>query len=593
MPFNKNQLDLSQILQHLVKEGIIHEENLRLRQKLNQHNLEGSTKQAKISLHPFVYIVERNWKNQKTGTPITMDTLMQWLSKKSGNPLYKLDPLQIDVNAITRVMTYSYARNFNILAVEVSPTLITIATSDPWHTSWVNEIARINQKKIKLVLLDPLQITRYINEFYHVANSVISAGLDKSRQHNIKPQNFEQLLELGNKGELDSNDHHVISIVDWLLKYAFSQRASDIHFEPRRDQGYIRFRIDGKLQQVYNIPAMVMMAVSSRIKILARMNVAEKRLPQDGRIKTRDNDNNEVELRLSTMPTAFGEKLVIRIFDPKLLQLDFHQLGFSVTHNHLWQQLIQHQHGLVLVTGPTGSGKTSTLYASLKQLAKPEVNVCTIEDPIEMIEPVFNQMQVQEQIDLSFSNGIKTLLRQDPDIIMIGEIRDVDTAQMAIQAALTGHLVLSSLHTNDTASAVIRLIDLGIPAYLVENSLLGVMAQRLVRVLCPHCKQAVSISRQQWQAFCGEHLLPVPEKIYQPGACEQCRFTGYSGRIGVFEIMNCSSEIKTLIHHNANPRQIRQQAIDEGMQSLRCSAIGKVSEGITSMEEALKVIADY
>ncbi len=280
--------------------------------------------------------------------------------------------------------------------------------------------------------------------------------------------------------------------------------------EPRRDAGNVRFRIDGVLHQVYQIPTPVMAAMTSRIKILGRMDVVEKRRPQDGRIKTRTPDGDEVELRLSTMPTAFGEKLVMRIFNPDVLVKDFTELGFSEEDKERWSQLVTRPHGIILVTGPTGSGKTTTLYSTLKQLAQPDVNVCTIEDPIEMVEPQFNQMQVQAAIGLDFAAGVRTLMRQDPDIIMVGEIRDQETADMAIQAALTGHLVLSTLHTNDAPSAVTRLLDIGVEPYLLHSTILGVLAQRLVRTLCPHCREPVTIDEETWRSLTLPWRLPLP-----------------------------------------------------------------------------------
>ena len=364
-------------------------------------------------------------------------------------------------------------------------------------------------------------------------------------------------MELGRAGKLDANDQHVINIVDWLLQYAFDQRASDIHLEPRRDQGNIRFRIDGVLHEVYQVPAAVMTAVTSRIKILGRMDVAEKRRPQDGRIKTRNPDGKEIELRASSLPTAFGEKLVLRIFDPEVLVRDFSQLGFDPGESSQWQQLIREPHGIILVTGPTGSGKTTTLYSSLKQLATPQVNVCTIEDPIELVEPSFNQMQVQSNIELDFADGVRALLRQDPDIIMVGEIRDLETAEIAIQAALTGHLVLSTLHTNDAPAAVTRLLELGVPPYLLRATLLGVLAQRLVRRLCPHCKHPVELSAERWQELTAGWELPHPESIYEANGCLECRETGYLGRVGLYEIMPLDTGIKSQLLEGVDAQDLR------------------------------------
>jgi general secretion pathway protein E len=436
------------------------------------------------------------------------------------------------------------------------------------------------------VFSNPEDIARYLVEFYGISRSVLGA----ERQNEATPaaagiQNLEQLIELGRSGKLDVNDQHVVSIVDWLLQYAFDQRASDIHVEPRREQGVIRFRIDGVMQQVYQLPAAVMLPVTSRIKILARMDLAEKRRPQDGRIKTRNPDGQEVELRLSTMPTAFGEKLVMRIFDPMVLLKDFRALGFTETDEKLWNGMIENPHGIVLVTGPTGSGKTTTLYSTLKQVATPDVNVCTVEDPIELVEPAFNQMQVQQNIDLTFASGVRTLLRQDPDIIMIGEIRDAETAEMAVQAALTGHLVFSTLHTNDAPASVSRLLDLGVAPYLIQSTLLGVIAQRLVRTLCPLCKRETELTDADWQALVTPWKVQKPRKVYAAVGCLECRNTGYKGRVGIYEVMPMTDEMRQLIMRNGNSLDIAEQAQREGVRNLRQSGLLKVKSGVTSLEE--------
>jgi general secretion pathway protein E len=407
--------------------------------------------------------------------------------------------------------------------------------------------------------------------------------------------NFEQLVEIGQTNkQLDANDQHIVHVVDWLWQYAFDQRASDIHMEPRREVGEVRFRIDGVLHPVYQIPMPVMSAMTSRIKILGRMDVVEKRRPQDGRIKTRTAGGQDVELRLSTLPTAFGEKLVMRVFDPEVIVKDFAELGFSEDDKTRWKQMIEQPNGIILVTGPTGSGKTTTLYSTLKTLATPEVNVCTIEDPIEMIEPSFNQMQVQQAIDLGFADGVRALMRQDPDIIMVGEVRDLPTAEMAIQAALTGHLVLSTLHTNDSASAVTRLLDLGVAPYLLNSTILGVMAQRLVRILCKHCKEKVPFDEGRagdisWEEFVAPWKAKRPTHIYRPVGCLECRNTGYTGRIGLYEILLLSAEIRRLITAEADLAGIREVAYKEGMKPLRISGAMKVAMGLTTLEEVLKV----
>lgn len=378
-------------------------------------------------------------------------------------------------------------------------------------------------------------------------------------------------------------------MLDWLLQYAFNQRASDIHLEPRRVQSNIRFRIDGIMYLVHKIPTSVIIAVISRIKVLARMNITERRIPQDGRFKI-TNNNKEVELRLSTMPTAFGEKVVMRIFSPDILLQNFTELGFNARDKSLWFKINQTKHGIVLVTGPTGSGKTTTLHVTLSNLVSSKVNVCTIEDPIELIDPLFNQMQVNNKIGLSFSSGIRTLLRQDPDIIMVGEIRDFETAEIAIQASLTGHLVLSTLHTNNASSAVTRLLEIGIKSYLIKMTLLGVMAQRLIRTLCPNCKTQHNISDEQWLEITHPLLVNKPATIYQATGCVDCRNTGYFGRTGIYEIFVNTKDIQKHITPDCNEALLAKTAIKEGMVTLKLNGINKIAQGITSIEEILRVM---
>nr|MBL8454768.1 type II/IV secretion system protein [Zoogloeaceae bacterium] len=450
----------------------------------------------------------------------------------------------------------------------------------------------ILKRSIRRVLANPLDIERFRVEFYNLARSVKNATrLDPQRANPIA--NFEQLVELGdNNRQFDANEQHIVRIVDWLWQYAFDQRASDIHVEPRRTLGSIRFRIDGVLHQVYQLPISVINAMTSRIKILGRMDVVEKRRPQDGRIKTRTPQGAEVELRLSTLPTVFGEKLVMRIFDPDVLVRSFAEMGFSDDDRHRWSHMTRQANGIILVTGPTGSGKTTTLYSTLKQLATPEVNVCTIEDPIEMVEEGFNQMQVQAAIDLGFADGVRALLRQDPDIIMIGEIRDLRTADMAIQAALTGHLVLSTLHTNDAPAAITRLLDLGVPPYLINATVLGVMGQRLVRTLCPHCKQRHPLGaddERDWKQLVMPFKSPLPTGVSRPVGCLECRDTGYRGRVGIYETLLMSAPLRKLVTPGADLAAIRQQAYREGMKPLRVSGALKIAEGLTTFAEVIQV----
>ena len=541
-------------------------------------------KQAKM--HPLEIIADAKLK-QTNGLSLTIEVLMAWLANWSGQDFYQIDPLKIDPQKISEVMSFAFAQRHQILALEIHASHVVIASDQPFIDHWEADLFHVLKKDIQRVLVKPDDLRKFTVEFYELAHSVNKAGAQTDDKGYT--QNFEQLLELGNQSNPDANDQHIVNIVDWLLQYAFDQRASDIHIEPRRDIAQVRFRIDGVLHNVYEFPAKVGLAVTSRLKILGRLNVAEKRKPQDGRIKTRNKAEKEIELRLSTLPTAFGEKLVMRIFDPEVLQCSFADLGFSSEDLRRWNEMISQPNGIILVTGPTGSGKTTTLYSTLRELATAEVNVSTIEDPIEMVEPAFNQMQIQNSIDLDFATGIKALMRQDPDIIMIGEIRDLETAEMATQAALTGHLVLSTLHTNDAPSAVTRLMELGIPPYLIRATVIGVMAQRLVRTLCPTCKKPQTLNPEDWTMLTKPWKTPLPTNAQQPAGCLECRNTGYKGRAGVYEIMPLSEAVKENIHDHGQANDIRKQAIKEGMHSLRLSGANKVAKGQTTIDEVLRV----
>ncbi|MDQ5882134.1 MAG: ral secretion pathway protein, partial [Pseudomonadota bacterium] len=543
-------------------------------------------------IHPLVLIADQKWRNLlPPNKPLQLEDVSEWLAARVGLEYVHIDPLKVDFSIVTDVMSSAYAGRFKILPLKVTTKEVVIATAEPYIRDWEKELAPILKKDVRRVIANPSDIARYLVEFYNLARSVKTAA--KAGGNTSGLASFEQLIDLGRSNrQFDANDQHIVNIVDWLWQYAFEQRASDIHIEPRRELGIVRFRIDGVLHQVYQIPMAVATAMTSRIKLLGRMDVIEKRRPQDGRIKTRTPEGQEIELRLSTLPTAFGEKLVMRIFDPDVLVRDFRELGFTDDDQKRWHSMTAQPNGIILVTGPTGSGKTTTLYSTLKQLATPEVNVCTIEDPIEMIEPAFNQMQVQRSIDLEFAEGVRSLMRQDPDIIMIGEIRDLETADMAIQAALTGHLVLSTLHTNDAPAAVTRLLDLGVPSYLINSTLLGIMAQRLVRTLCPHCKKEAAMRPEDealWNQLVAPWKANKPARIYQPVGCLECRMTGYSGRVGLYELMLMSPEIKKLIQPTTEIAKVREQAYREGMKALRISGASKVAQGVTTLEEVVKV----
>ena len=547
-----------------------------------------------LKMHPLEYIASLGLEDSfQPGKILEIEWLMQWLSVLSGQEYIHIDPLKIDVPTVTNVMSHAYAVRHGILALEVNSYEVVIASAHPWYTGWEDNLQHVNQNKaIRRVVANPAELQRFTSEFYRIAQSVQGA-VDNDGVQSNNLNNFEQMLELGNMKAPDANDQHIVNIVDWLLQYAFEQRASDIHVEPRREYCNLRFRIDGVLQLIYQMPTKVAAAVISRLKILGRMNVAEKRKPQDGRLKTINPDGNEIELRLSTLPTAFGEKLVMRVFDPEVLVKVFSELGFSKSDERRWSDMISQPSGIILVTGPTGSGKTTTLYSTLKLLATEQVNVCTIEDPIEMVESSFNQMQVQPKIDLTFASGLRALLRQDPDIIMVGEIRDFETADMAVQAALTGHLVISTLHTNDAPSVVTRLMELGIPPYLIRATLLGVMAQRLVRTLCPSCKHPMAIDKEGWKTLTKPWSAPMPAEVFTPVGCQDCRETGYRGRAGVYEIMPMSEAMRSLLSDDIDLQRLRRQAVKEGMYSLRLSGAQKVASGLTTFEEVVRVTPDH
>ncbi len=573
-------LDLHGLLADLLSDGRISQSDV--------NYLSGQSRSSdQAAMHPLSYVGSQNFADLSREGGILSETILTaWLAAKAGLKIVHIDPLKIKSAQITEVMSFAFAKRHGILCVEVLNEEVVVVCMQPFVTSWVPQLEHVARRKVRRVFASPSDVLRYTREFYSLSRS-ISGATGLSGLSGVG--NFEQLLELGALKDPDANDQHVVNIVDWLLQYAFDQRASDIHIEPRREVGRVRFRIDGMLHQVYELPSSITAAVTSRLKVLGRMNVAEKRKPQDGRIKTKRPDGDEVELRLSTLPTAFGEKLVMRIFDPDVLLQSFEQLGLSGEDYQRWQEMIGKPYGIVLVTGPTGSGKTTTLYSSLKSLATVEVNVSTIEDPIEMVEESFNQTQVQHNIELDFAAGLRTLMRQDPDIIMVGEIRDHETASMAVQAALTGHLVISTLHTNDAATGITRLLDLGVPSYLIKSTVLGIMAQRLVRTLCPHCKLKAVVDSEVWRNLVKPWKVAEPKVIYQPVGCVECRNTGYSGRQGIYEILPFTESLQELVTDKCELDDLRKLAMREGMRSLRLSGAQKVAQGVTTIEEVLRV----
>jgi general secretion pathway protein E len=582
-PAPDRPLELRQVLEGLLADGMLTAEQA-------GPFLQNPLLHQKSKEHPLEVVARQKWVNAKDPNMVLdLERLTRWLASKTGLTYMRIDPLKMNVGAVADLVSVPYAERFQILPITSDGTTLVVATAQPYMREWEHELARLHRLRIERVLANPEDIRKFLKEFYDVGRAIRKASNAAELQVTSGVLNLEQMVELGRADKLDANDRHVVNIVDWLLQYAFSQRASDIHLEPRRDVGRIRLRIDGVLHQVQEIPAVVMSAMTSRIKALGRMDLVEKRRPQDGRLKTKTPMGQEVELRLSTMPTAFGEKLVMRIFDPSVLQQNFSELGLLAEDTERWQKMLDKPHGLVLVTGPTGSGKTTTLYSALRKLARPEVNVCTIEDPIELVEPSFNQMQVQSNIGVDFAVGVRNLLRQDPDIIMVGEIRDLPTAEMAVQAALTGHLVLSTLHTNDSVSAVTRLLEIGLPAYLIRDTLLGVVAQRLVRTLCPHCKKPLPEAEMDWDDLEPPKVPDHAPTFFQAAGCDDCRNTGYKGRTGIFEVLTVTEDLGTRITPQAELVALRDHALKEGMHTLRASGARKVYDGLTTVKEVKRV----
>ncbi|WP_152984096.1 MULTISPECIES: GspE/PulE family protein [Stenotrophomonas] len=586
MAIAPGRLQFSNIAAALLGDGLVAAHD----QERIRFSAQGARNASEV--HPLVLLANLKLAAAAPASgELGLERLTEWLAARTGIGHLRIDPTRVDVANATSVVSHAYARRHRILPLAMDTERVLVATSEPMARDWIPDLQHLTRRRVEIVLVNPLDLHRYSMEFFGVTRSVRNARGDARGDGGGSLPSFEQLVELGRAGDVNADDHHVVSIVDWLLQYAYEQRASDIHLEPRRDMGRVRFRIDGVLHKVFELPPTVMTAVVSRIKVLGRMDLAERRRPQDGRIKTRSPGGREVEMRLSTMPTAFGEKCVMRIFDPDAAFRSIEQLGFSPEEAAGWNELVARPHGIVLVTGPTGSGKTTTLYSTLKRLATPDVNVCTVEDPIEMIAPEFNQMQVQTNIDLDFASGVRTLLRQDPDIIMIGEIRDLETAHMAVQASLTGHLVLSTLHTNDAPSAITRLLDLGIPHYLIASTVNGVLAQRLVRTLCPHCKRADVLDDADWAPLRdGDEALPDAIHACAPVGCLECRRTGYMGRIGLYELLPLGPRLRALIARDMDLAGFSRAARAGGLRTLRRTGLEKVAQGLTTIEEVLSVL---
>ncbi len=522
------------------------------------------------------------------GQVLTEDMISEELAKHAGLPFQKIDPLKLNPEIVTQILSRAFARRSISVPIDREDDTLTLAVADPYNIEVVENVERMGYK-VKRIVCPKTDILKIITEFYGFRSSVTAAARELTSEVDLG--NLEQFVKMKSVSEIEATDKHIVNAVEFLFRYAFDQRASDIHIEPKRDASEVRLRIDGMLNTIHRTPKAVHSAFVSRIKMLSRMDIAEKRRPQDGRIKT-EYKSREVELRVSTMPTAFGEKVVIRIFDPDILLQDLEEIGFSPREYELFRSFITRPNGIILVTGPTGSGKTTTLYSALKTVATPEVNVVTIEDPVEMVHDKFNQVSIQPQIGITFGSMLRTILRQDPDIIMVGEIRDLETAENAVQAALTGHLVFSTLHTNDAPSTITRLMDLGVPSYLIASTIIGVMGQRLVRKICKQCEKSYELLPEEAQAVGLSSSKDRKVEVKYGEGCPQCRGTGYQGRTAIFEVMEMNDRIRAIIHDKSDAEIIRKAAVADGMVGLREAAVLKMLKGETTFDEVIRVTGE-
>ncbi|ACH37925.1 type II secretion system ATPase PulE [Citrifermentans bemidjiense Bem] len=516
------------------------------------------------------------------GRLLTEDAITEVLAQAVGLPYLKINPMKLNLDLVTAHISRPFALKHLIVPVGYEEGVVVLAVADPFNEEVVEELRSIKRMEFRRVLASRNDILKILREFFgfrasvQAAESEVTAGVDLG--------NLEQFVRMKTGHEIEGTDRNIISAVDFLLQYAFDQRASDIHIEPKREKSLVRLRVDGVLHNVHVVPKQLHPPIVSRIKMLSRMDLAEKRRPQDGRIKT-NHQEKEVELRVSTLPVAFGEKVVIRIFDPDVLMQELDQIGFYPREYQLYSSFLRRPNGIILVTGPTGSGKTTTLYSSLRTLSSPEVNIVTVEDPIEMVMEEFNQVGVQSGIGVTFDKVLRNVLRQDPDIIMIGEIRDKETAENAVQAALTGHLVLSTLHTNDAPSSVTRLIDLGVPPFLISSTVVGIIAQRLLRKICPACKKERRLAPDELE-YLG---LKRAGTVWFGEGCAECRGTGYKGRTGIFEVLDVNEAVKGVISERLDLAELQAVARRDGLVTLREQAIRKMLEGISTYEEVIAV----
>lgn len=573
---NSRKLTMLELTTALKSDGII-----------TDHNATTLNRRSKISkILPILIISNTELLHASNpNTKIDLKFLMKWLSKYSNIEIIEIDPLKLDIEKITKLLPKAYIKRIGVLPINVTTKKVTFATSEPFNKDWMLDTSASINRDIEIKLASPILIQRLMNEFYDVRSAITSIDKENSKLD----ESAIQKLTSSEFNTFTLDDGNVAKIVDWVFQYALEERATDIHLEAKDGYGLMRYRIDGTLRVVYKFAANVFLPVLARVKIMAGMKVDEKRRPQDGRIKRKISKNKLIELRLSSIPTHFGEKLVIRIFDPGIAEKTFLDLGFDQNDIEKWKQVISKNYGLILVTGPTGSGKTTTLQASLNYLSSPEINICTVEDPIEIVNENFNQMQVHEGIGLNFAGAIRSFLRQDPDVIMVGEIRDKETAEMAIQSSLTGHLVLSTLHTNTALASINRLLDLGVESHLLNASLVAVMAQRLVRILCSKCKVKKNTDKNLWESIFQDSSEEIPEHTYSSKGCSECKNTGFIGRVCIYEFVELNSSMLKYINKDVSLSELQENTKGD-FKNLKSCAIKKVNDGITSVEEIIRVI---
>jgi general secretion pathway protein E len=600
MPQNSNNFSADRVCKILSGYGLISEAQMkeillkkeplkRKMEKIRAMKQPGSKQRIQYAISIVDVITALNLKRADDPSKVLdEETIYQALAKGWKVPFKKIDPLKLDLNLVTTTIPHSFAMKHMTVPIERKDGVLIVATTNPFDREVIQDIAQASHLKVRPVVSTRTDIFKLINEFYGFKRSIVAAENQFSGP-SIDLGNLEQFVRLRSADEMpSSNDQHIVNAVDHLFSSAIDQRASDVHIEPKRDKSIVRLRIDGVLHQVYELPKNVHSAIISRIKNLARLDMAEKRRPQDGRIKM-EKEGVEAEIRVSSIPVAFGEKLVMRIMDPDVLFQDLENLGFTSMDLVRYHHFINMPHGIVLVCGPTGSGKSTTLYSTLRYLSSPDINITTVEDPIEMVHEDFNQISVQPVVGITFASILRNILRQDPDIIMLGEMRDLETAENAVQAALTGHLVLSTLHTNDAPSTITRLLDLGTPSFLIQATLVGILAQRLVRKICPHCKEPFEMKGAELTALGLDLGEEEDIELHRGKGCFKCRGTGYLGRCGIYEVLPITEAIKKKIVPEADTETIRDIARREGMITLRENAVQKLLEGVTTYDEVLRV----